>query len=227
MSDEIYRYATPIGPISVDHPVAGLPEIVAETSPARVEQMVAEVLAIAADLDDYAQDFRPEKLPMSERKLAAALRVAVAPGLDPAMNDGWTLRTLTSAMREFDSALAERGIETGSIGDGPYPPWEVALAEIDRLRASRTADDEHVAARLARADADAAREQYTAAIADLAEARREVERLHGEVGKIVDRIRDDVSVADHGGSRELMAQYERRLRALLANPEPDTEEAAK
>src|SRR5690606_24618134 len=44
----------------------------------RLDWLRRQVLAVAEDLERYASDLRPEKLPMSERKLAWTLRQIVA-----------------------------------------------------------------------------------------------------------------------------------------------------
>lgn len=116
-----------------------------EPTDERIHRLVAGILEVAAHLADspacvnaahpwpFAAD-QPTNGDWTKDLAARRLRALAQPGLDPAMNDGWTLRTLTLGMRDLERHLIALGVETGSIGDGPYPPWEVAMGEIDRLR---------------------------------------------------------------------------------------------
>ena len=199
-------------------------------APETVVRLVAGLLALASEADENWRDAETEDDEQQSilwHDVANRLRDLAQPGLNPAMNDGWTLRMLQKAMRDMERELADQGFETGSVGDGPYPPWEVALGAIADLRMDLGAEKDQtqqLASAVERLEDELAEERKGAK-----QARTENARLRQRAGDAeteVDRLRTGVeALADAADSDKLdhlgtpafadMHALARRSRALL------------
>lgn len=110
---------------------------------AEIARVRRQVLAVADDLERYAADLRPEKLPISHRKLAVALREIVVGEADRAQALAATAPETAPKSPHSQDHTQVRGDSRTEASAGSDGPWSDAWCRTQLQRLSIAASEQY------------------------------------------------------------------------------------